>query len=272
MHLREEIGNAASISSSSYSIAARISWGHDPVYLPLNKFTTNSITNSLYKQHSSPRNQQTWRHHRLRPPPPPLLQLPGELRNEVYALVFAATSEFDEVDTWSIREMYPEAAATQVCSLLRRETLPLYEAAVREFWSTHSLTFRCCTPNSPANAEMQEQGLLRECGGLDRLPRVAVCKVRFEFESEDPEDDGDDTYLDAAIDDEGDVVWNCRLGNVDDLLEKSQQEWATVVALQEAMERAIADRPTRFTGKGLDLKACISAVSLVSTPRMEVYC
>ena len=162
-------------------------------------FTISPIITKACKEQMAPHNDDM---------PFRFLDLPGELRNKIYAFIFEDAYEATDLHLLVTPCYYSTTALTTVSQQIRTETLELYKQAARTYWASHSFYIEVDCEDSRDLVEDQYHE-------ATRLPKgVIVQGMSFWFSSAAlSASPGHALYakLSIHLDVGGNVVWTSAL-------------------------------------------------------------
>ncbi|KAK5171030.1 uncharacterized protein LTR77_004174 [Saxophila tyrrhenica] len=104
--------------------------------------------------------------------PPSLFDLPGEMRNIIYGMIFADTAP-KEVNLLRSAESRPSVGIIMACRQPRYETYLLYQDANQALWNNHDIYLNC---NSGSSEKKRHRQSDRICNKLSQLPQQMTLK------------------------------------------------------------------------------------------------
>lgn len=139
-----------------------------------------------------------------------LFDLPGELRNAIYAFVFEDLND-EKIDIFDVRKCLPPPAILEVSRHIRSETLQLYEEACKAFWSNHTITVACgisCLWH--AGYEIDICSALKEKQRLQRCPHIRIHRIVYCYNPSTTNPQHRQLEMDVGIDSTGSPSLACR--------------------------------------------------------------
>lgn len=110
-----------------------------------------------------------------------LLDLPLELRYDIFDIVFLDHSPSSTLNLVDVKKYVPKADFTRVNRQLRQESLPLHRKATRKFWSTHNLTISIDCTKTKKSKRQRKRDMLIDLAQLRTESRSGMQVTNLTF-------------------------------------------------------------------------------------------
>lgn len=210
------------------------------------------------------------------------LDLPAELRNEVYKYAFADTHDASKISLRTFRQKLPKPCLTQVSKQVRGEVLQLHEKACGEFFATHTIQMALPWNNDFLTVSELEEETKDECDKLLDCPGFKIhnlavrllLPLAFNLPPRARPDYADlDVYIEST-NERRQTYFYCQVTGVDrrahpghaHQIENALGTQLVNVAIDAA--RTLGRGPSLIMENGgLDMESCIHMLFLLGEPR-----